>query len=303
LAGVTGTANCGDPLWGVALGTDVVDFFQGLPDAEPVDIMSGTCAGALCNIQVIVSRPSDPVEGAVVLLTDGTTSCVGRVNSASPPTFDIRLVQQDLTTNATGITYPGCAGALSGTPRWRMMQLAQRTRYMVCAPPAASLDLKPALYRWIAGVTGFFPAPVGNMVLIQDGVEDLQVAWRVADPGAELASPSCAGNNNARLCRCDGAGANLCTSFEPSPTNGGGILDAAGGAPILTRSAYLIRGVSIGVTAINLRPRSPRTSTPSLDTFVRPALFDHAAGGVLSSDYRSQIETDLVFQNVVMVRP
>jgi hypothetical protein len=36
---------------------------------------------------------------------------------------------------------------------------------------------------------------------------------------------------------------------------------------------------------------------------VRPALFDHAAGGVLSSDYRSQLETDLVFQNVVMVRP
>jgi prepilin-type N-terminal cleavage/methylation domain-containing protein len=301
LAGITTTANCGQSSWGVAPGSDVVEFREGISTGEPADVLSGSCVSGSCTgVQLSVGRVGiDPAVGDIVLLGDGISGCMGKVTLATSPSFNVQLLKQDLT-NATGAEYPNCLASVSPTQRWRMMRLGRRVRYLVCAPPATDLTSKPALYRQESDSSGTFPgASPWGMTLVQEQVEDLQAAWRVSDPATEFTGGTCSGASGSRVCECNGWGG-TCVGFVPYPTISG-VLDVTAAAPLANRSAYLIRGLTVGITSINSRPRRADGTGGAMQMFVRPNLFDHAQGGVKSGDFRSTVTSSVSFQNVVMV--
>jgi Tfp pilus assembly protein PilW len=304
LAPITAVANCGtDVSWGIMPGSDVLDINQGFDAAEPADILAGTCGGGTCsNVQLSVTRPLgvDPVAGEVVLMSNGVAACMGRVTVSSPPTYSLQLLTQSFT-DANGATYPDCLSTLASTDRWKFMKLGRRVRYYVCAPPAAQPNARPALYRRVSNSSGVWSA---TQEIVQEGVEDLQVAWQVADPTTALGGGTCSGGGVSRICECNGFGG-ACGAFVPAPTIGGTLTSNPLG-PVSDRMAYSIRGLSLGITAINTRIRVQRGSG-ALETFTRPPLFDHpcdpACVAARSGDIRSTQVVSLVLQNVVMVKP
>lgn len=290
LEGVTGTTGCGPA--GVQPGTDIVEFREGIPDGEPVELLAGSCAGNTCtSVQIAVQRPTlDPVLGDIVLITDGIAACLGKVTAATAPSYDLRLVDQSLE-DATTTAYRGCETLGYG---WKLMKLYRRVRYLVCGPAAGDSTSRPALYKQVNDPTSSVDhIGLGAPALVQDGVEDLQAAWQVADPAGELTGGTCTGAGAARVCECSRT--SDCGGFDSLATVNG-TLDPAPTALIDNRSGYLIRGLSIGITAITAQGRNDGTQP-----FLRPALFDHAVGTVHSSDMRSTLSSTLVFQNVAMM--
>ncbi len=308
LAPITDTANCGtDATWGLAVGSDVVEFSMGLDGAEPSDIISGACSSGSCTgVQTTVLRgaPIDPSTDEVVLLSDGVSGCLGRVlGSSVPPSYDLQLIRQDYV-DANAGTYNGCLGTLSVNNRWKFMKLGARQRYYVCTPPAAQPNAKPQLFKMVSNSKGVWD--ITKQTLVQDGIEDLQISWQVADPLGELTGGSCNGLAAARVCECNGFGG-ACLNFVPAPTITG-TLDAQTSplAPWSNRAAYSIRGIGIGITSINTRSRVVRGSG-QFEMFTRPVLFDHLCDATClatkSGDLRSTQVVSIVLQNVVMVKP
>jgi prepilin-type N-terminal cleavage/methylation domain-containing protein len=307
LSPVTATTNCGAPNWGVAPLTDVIEFRSGMSNSEPANIVSGSCTGATCTLSFTPSRPGiDPVATEVVLMSDGTTRnvCMGRVTSVSGTNLTVQLLSQDFS-NATTSSYVGCMGTVGPANQGVLMKLERRARYMICAPPAASPDLRPGLYVQVSGSDGSFAA--APVTLLQEGVEDLQAAWFVTDTNSEITGGSCVGSGSGRVCECDSVAGSPCTAatvFKPAPTITGS-LDATTTATFDKRGAYQIRGIAIGLTTISMRARTPRNSNTTLEQFVRPALFDHPldAVPVKSGNFRSTLWSSVVMQNIVMVQP
>ncbi len=314
LSPVTATANCGQANWGVAPGTDVIEFRAGLSNAEPGSIVSGSCTGATCTIGIAQSRPgTDPSANDVVLMSDASTNnvCMGQVTSVAGTTFTIQLLAQDFS-NATATSYVGCLGTVNPGNQGVLMKLERRVRYMICTPPATQPDQRPGLYVQVAQTsTGSMTTPPAPVTLVQEGVEDLQAAWFVSDPANEItAGGACVGIGGGRVCQCDSVAGAPCQTalgnFIPAPSITGS-LDASPTANINARGAYQIRGLVIGLTSISMRARTPHNvqalAEGSLEQFVRPALFDHAVGTAKSGDFRTTLWSSVVMQNIVMVKP
>jgi Tfp pilus assembly protein PilW len=305
---ISATAGCGPG--GVAAGTDVIEFREGIASGEPAPISSGSCTGATCTATISgVTRPGiDPATNDIVLMSDGQTAnvCMGKVTLVAGPTYTVQLLAQDFS-NASATTYVGCMATVNGGATGRLMRLGRRVRYMICAPPSTQPDLRPGLYQQVSVNNGVLSAPA----LVQEGVEDLQASWFVGDPLGEItAGGVCAGSGAGRVCQCDSIAGSPCSPFVSAPT-ATGTLDSAAAAAFTSRGAYQIRGIGIGLTSISTRSRSPRswaagttnTNRTALDQFVRPALFDHAVGTTMSGDFRSTVSTSVVLQNAVMVKP
>lgn len=302
LAPITSSANCGSSTWGIAPGTDVLELYQGFPLVSPGQVFGINCPAGLCSNVTMPAggAPFDLAAGDnglnnLVLFQnrENNSSCLGRITAFSSSAMDIQLLKQDLT-NATATTYANCP--VVGQPM-TLQRLGRRVRYMVCAPPASQPDARPGLFRQESGSDGV----LGAATLVQEGIEDLQIAFRVANPDGAISGAGCTGVAGSSLCTC-GTGA-ACTNFEPNPTTTGpNVLDSTPTAPIAQRGIFNLRGITIGVTAISLR-RAPRSSAATLETIVRPELFDHAAGTVRSGFLRAQQQQTILLENVSMVIP
>lgn len=293
-APVTATANCGEPGWGLSKGTDTVEFRYGLEDLVPSAGSPTTCVGGVCDVVLgggsgVLNpfRFVSPAEGAnaLVLLAGTDAACLGRVSSAvSSPGIEVHMVGLDLT--ATDEThYPGCA---DGT--FTVMRAARRVRYMICEPPTGALQERPGLFRQEAIDDGDFGTPE----LVQEGVEDLQIALHYDNADGALAGPGCVGTS----CICNRL-ANDCPDLDLDTDT----VDASTGATAQQRMPFRLRGLDVGVTAVSMRTQAPGVDTGALGGFTRPALFDHPAGTAESGNLRHSRESTASLINLVMVVP
>lgn len=305
LSPATATANCGGQNnWGIMPGTDVVEFRSSTEtlDGGAVPFVPGvatsvTCTGAgMCDVTLGNGTYSNPFsssiagDGAneVMLFADETNACAAIVSSdgVSRARLRAQLVKQDLQTTADSTVYPNC-------PRRGMtvMRLGWRRRYMVCAPPVSESVERPALYRQTIDASN-------NSVFerVQDGIEDLQVAVRIDNRDALVSGGGCVGAGPGAYCWCHES-ASACSGYTSDAT-ASGALDSRGASPA-QKTAYLLRGIKIGVTAISFRAAYDRLNA----TEVRPALYDHPAGTALSANLRSGTQVTVSLQNLVMVTP
>lgn len=315
LAPATATANCGGQTsWGIMGGTDVVEFRSSLEvlDGGAVPFVPGvatdvTCTVAgMCDVALgkgIYSNPfSSRIAGdganEVILFADEINACAAIVSSdgvnpdgvnpdgGTRAQMQAQLVKQDLQTTAGSTVYPNCP-----SKGMTVMRLGWRRRYMVCAPPSSEPAERPALYRQTIDARGN-----GVFERVQDGIEDLQVAVRVDNRDALVSGRGCVGVGQGAYCWCDDS-ASPCVGYTSDAT-ASGALDSRGASPA-QKTAYLLRGVKIGVTAISFRAAYELSNA----TQVRPALYDHPAGTAQSANLRSGTQVTVSLQNLVMVTP
>lgn len=299
LAPITATTDCSAPTWGVAAGTDVLELREGFDGLVPGTVTS-VAGGPVWTVGINNGGTANPWTAAgdgvgdIVLFSDGNMGCLGVVTGWSLSSPTVQILTQELV-NGTGAEYVNCPAV-----NMSVMRLTQRVRYLICQPPSTEPDSRPGLYRQVSDSTG---AWIG-MQLVQEGIEDLQVSPLISNPAGEITGAGCEAVAGAQFCYCDDT--DTCTDYNPIPTLAGGPLDATpppAVIPIGQRSAMLLRGLRIGVTAISTRSRAPRGSTPSLDTMVRPALFDHPVGATPDGNFRATSQIDVILQNITMVTP
>lgn len=305
LAPATATANCGGQTnWGIMAGTDVVEFRSspGTLDGGAVPFVPGIatsvmCTGAgLCDVTLGNGAFSNPFssstsgDGAneVILFADESNACAAIVGSGgvSRAQMQAQLVKQDLQTNAGRTVYPNCP-----TTGMTVMRLGSRRRYMVCVPPSSEPTERPALYRQTIDARN-------NSVFerVQDGIEDLQVAVRVDNRDGLVSGRGCVGSGPGAYCWCDDS-PSPCSGYTSDAT-ASGALDSRSASPA-QKTAYLLRGVKIGVTGVSFRAAYDRSNA----TQVRPALYDHPVGTAQSANLRSGTQVTVSLQNLVMVTP
>jgi prepilin-type N-terminal cleavage/methylation domain-containing protein len=298
LGTITATGGCGGTDWGIAPGSDTVEFRYGFEQLVPGNNSPVTCTGGTCDVVLGGGAASNPFSamtpsgaGDLVLLSNATAACLGRVTANVTGTaMQMQLLNLDLS-NATVGAFPGCA---AGT--FSVMRLGRRVRYLVCQPPASQPLERPGLYRQEVDGSGDFGAPQ----LVQEGIEDLQVALRYDGTGATPILTD-ATKCDGVTCVCnhllDTAG--QCAWVVPSLA----ALDSSAAAPLAQRAPFLLRGLEVGVTAISTRGQVARGTNAALEQFVRPALLNHAAGTALSGDLRSIRRATLSLPNISVVTP
>lgn len=289
LAPVTSTANCGGAGWGIAKHSDTIEFRYGLDDLVPGVDSPMTCAGGNCTVTLGGGGARNPFHdpgpdgaGSIVLLANPNASCLGRVTSnVTSSTMTMQLLGLDLSP-ATEASFPGCANG-----SFTVMRAARRVRYMICEPPAALTTERPGLYRQEAIDPGGFGTPV----LVQEGIEDLQLALRYENHDALLTGTGCVNT----VCTCNRA-AGDCVGLDLNLP----IVDSAMAAPPDQKVPFRLRGIDVGVTALSTRNQG---RSGALEQFVRPALFDRAVGTTRTADLRHTRQTTLSLVNLVMVNP
>lgn len=301
-ANITATANCGDPAWGIAVGSDTLELRYGWTDRVPAFESNVNCAGGHCDLRLgraggAEPNPfSDPGDFAsadhVMLVTnaDGTLACAGKINATDPfgTYLGMSMLDLDLESSADTSKFPACSGS---TDKVTIMRLARRVRYLVCAPPATLPDMRPRLYRQTAVEAG----PWGGLELVQEGVEDLQVAPRFNNALGTLSGGTPC---NTTMCVCNEA--TSCTGYDPAVS----VINAASGTPEET-APFKLMGYDVGVTGISLRTLAGRGQVQALEQYWRPALFNHPADAtpVKTADPRRSRQKSVDLTNLTMVHP
>lgn len=302
-------ANCGGRAgWEIIPGSDVVEFREGADGISVGRVPLGGCnpngSGIGVNCFNAGGSPNPFVnmgdgQNSVVFFSSQATACAARLTGpVSAGTF-VRL-NQDLRTNATATTYPMTGTGQCPADNMTITALGQVTRYMVCRPPAMPVNplLRPGLFRQRFGPTFPLMGSQTEYVEVQEGVEDLQVATLLSlatNPGM-VTGATCTGAGLGATCWC-GLVAGDCAQYDFNPT-ATGTLDGTS-TTAAQRSAFLPRAYRVAVTTLSTRSRG--FSDQRL--FSRPALFNNAAGAVLSGDHRTVLETTIIPQNIVMVSP
>jgi prepilin-type N-terminal cleavage/methylation domain-containing protein len=293
LAPVTGVSGCGNTGWGIARGSDTIEFRYGVEDLVPGADSPMTCSGGTCTVTLGGGGARNPFHepgpdgaNALVLLVNGNASCLGRVGPAgvNSSTMTMQLLGLDLT-NVTDVasSFPGCE-----TGDFTVMRAARRVRYMVCQPPAGSTTERPGLYRQVAIEPGGFGVPE----VVQEGIEDLQIALRFDNQDGALSA--LLGCTN-RMCTCNRS-AGDCGALNLNPAK----VDNSTGAQPEEKLLFRLRGIDVAVTAVSTRNLGQNVA---FEQFVRPALFDRPAGTTKTADLRRTRETSVSLVNLVMVNP
>ena len=301
---VTANGNCGPPNGQLVPGTDVIEMAEGAQDTALASSTAGdgvltvSSNGAQYDIALVTGAPFNPNEtnlasrlGQILLFVDGTAlSCMGRVTASNTgTTATIEMLDRDFNVNPSHqADYIGG----NACPRVGMSvyRLGQRVRYMVCVvpgPPPPATPNQPGLYRQVAGGDGVF----GQPQLLQEGIEDLQIAmrqWNPAGPG-QHSGPGCvAAPNNQGYCYCNEAPANACDQADPTT-----FINAAS-------FPTKMRGARVMVTSISRR----KAHAEPLPDDLRPPAFDRpGATGPPDGFARAQQTFSIGFNNITMVSP
>jgi prepilin-type N-terminal cleavage/methylation domain-containing protein len=277
---ISTTANCGLADWGIAPGSDTIEFRLGSELVVPGSASPSPVAPSTPTA-LLIAATLNPFDGAgqgageLLLWTTGTASCLGRggtggvVGSSIP----VQLVNQALTA-ATLSAFPGCAAPSTS---YNLMRATRRVRFLICQPPASQPDARPGLFQQVALGGAAFGVPQ----LVQEGVEDLQLAPVLDNAGP---NPVTGTGCTAGRCVCNNSPGttSACAEYDVNAS----IVD--GSAANASRVApFRLRAYDVAVTGISMRSRVGRGSNAVLERFVRPALFDHAAGTALSGDLRT----------------
>jgi len=277
---ISTTANCGSADWGIAPGSDTIEFRLGselvVPgSASPSPVAPSTPTALLIAATLNPFDAAGQGAGELLLWTTGTASCLGRggtggvVGSSIP----VQLVNQALTATTLS-AFPGCAAPSTS---YSLMRATRRVRFLICQPPASQPDARPGLFQQVAVGSAAFGVPQ----LVQEGVEDLQLAPVLDNAGP---NPVTGTGCTAGRCVCNNSPGTTSTCAEYNVN--ASIVD--GSAANASRVApFRLRAYDVAVTGISMRSRVGRGSNAVLERFVRPALFDHAAGTALSGDLRT----------------
>ncbi len=226
-------------------GTDAIELAFGTDESSPGLVQSVTMTGpGRPNVFYAGQAPFLDPDGTVldrsrhfVLFTTPTgASCLGQHPVGSGPNgLLVQLMYPNFFTPVGSGFDPYNSGATNcPTPNSRAYRFAQRVRYFVCvptSPPAGSGPLG-ALYRQASNTNPNDPdygQYTDNPVLVQDGVDDLQIATNVSgSPTVHYSSLAPCGGalgilGGPPMCRCND---------EPSPdTPGAGLRCQASGIP------------------------------------------------------------------------
>ena len=295
--------------WTVMPETDVIEFREGLANTvAPGRVPTGQagCTGGSCVIAINFGAHPNPFvldaegPGRVVFFSNATASCAARLGTPiKPGPTAVQMLKQDLRTNAVGTTYVSAGAGACPMEDMAVTALGQATRYLILQPPAASPQLRPGLFRQT------FDGAMNQVgfVRAQEAVEDLQVVTILDNRSGDVTGAGCTGTGLSQTCACNLTAAN-CTNYVPDPT-ATGVLNSAGA--VADRTAFSQRAYRIALTTISPRARGYSDQM----TFVRPALFDHAAGAIdisptsstSSANHRVVLESMILPQNIVMVTP
>ena len=279
---ISTAANCGDLGSGLVAGTDVLELATGFSSVGPGTVASWSATGAgtfdiglggLGEPFVLTELSGHTVNDVLVGFGNGTAQCLARVTGTSVAganTLSVQLVDRELQPTGNAM-YPGCPAT-----NMHLYRIEQRVRYLICRPLGATTPAQSGLYRQVSS-TGTAAAPWDSLpALIQSGVEDLQVSVRYLDSTGVHGSGTGASCSTGPVpsCSCDDAVPPSCTL---SPT------DNAPTSITATSLIALSRGVRVQVTGVSAR------STGTDAQFLRPASFDHpAGGGPVDHYFRSQ---------------
>lgn len=307
------TVNCGGrPGWEVMPGSDVIEFREGQDGISVGKVPQGNCSASgplsCFNGGGLPNPFNAQLDGInnVVFFSNAVTACAARLNTAVAG-GDFTLLTQSLRTNAAPAAYPTSGAGQCPAPDMSITALRQVTRYLVCRPPAFVANQRPALFRQRWGPTyplaGSELNPVTmlpDFVSVQDSVEDLQVATllSLATNVGMVTGPTCTGAGAGSTCWC-GLVAGDCPQYVPDPTSGGTLNGASTVAA--QRSAFLAKAFRVSVVTLSSKARGFGDQA----MFVRPALYDHAAGALdaYSGNHRAVLEATLIPQNIVLVAP
>jgi len=308
---IDANGNCGASVGKVVLGTDVIEVAEGAANTALASstggdgVQTAALIGSEWLINLISGAPFDPNEppatrvGAILLFADRTgLSCIGRVTQSATPTgAQVEMLNRDYTVNGS---HNGFFTGVSQCPQVGMSvyRLGRRTRYMVCADWDTTVNNEqPALFRQVSDNFGNFQAPL----LVQEGIEDLQVSPRQLNPpgAGQHTGASCVNApGGAAYCYCaDVPGMDSCNTADPIP-----FLSAAS-------HPAKIRGARVMITAISRRRAKVLDGTgveSNAPNDVRPLAFDHAPPAWTAAGAgwaRSQQSISVTFANLAMVSP
>jgi type II secretory pathway pseudopilin PulG len=282
---ITTTQNCGASTFGLVPGTDVIEISIGDDAATSVPTSFPTSTGNTFSFFVSSWNLLPPAIGQVVLVTNAAgDACIGEVTNVSSGTVTAQYLTPDMTATASTGTYPNCPGLMMNAYR-----LGHRVRYMVCHDPA-NPTWPPGLYVQRAGNNGKFD---GMPELVQDGIEDFQIAPWYLNVGSALSGAGCSTTGGVSHCVCNDA-AGACSGTDPH-----GVM-VGDDSRVIDRNSYRqwVRGLRVGITARGLRATDP-TSTQ----YVRPALFDHAVATTGDGFSRLSESRFVSFVNLTTVKP
>ncbi len=302
---ITTSTGCG--AGGRRPGTDVVELVIGHAGFVPGDTQ-GITAGAApgTDYRVVLTQfgsgPTAAVppflmsenatgNGVVLFAMDNGESCIGRVTGGPSGSTNINVTMLDRNYNDVmdkTTTYPNCL--VGSTPKARVYRLGSRIRYMICNDDVAGT--RSSLYRQQADAE---PAGFGYgtpPVMVQPGVEDLQISSRLYARGSPLTGT---GNDCApaptpgseAFCFCNESTSSACDIMaDPAPN-------------VLTRNSWgaWLSGLRISVSATGARPMADVPQAAAI------ALKDHVPSPTPDGRRRIQMDLGMGFTNLVQVVP
>lgn len=300
------TVNCGGRAgWEVMPGSDVIEFREGLDGVAVGKVPQGVCGPppmlSCFNGGGVPNPFPSQLDGLdnVVFFSSAVTACAGRLTT-SVGGANFTLLDQSLRANAAPTAYPVTGAGQCPAPDMTVTALRQVTRYIVCRPPAFDPNTRPALFRQRWGPTFPLAGSQLEFTSVQESVEDLQVATMLSlasTPGM-VSGPTCSGTGLQATCWCGLAGGD-CPQYVFDATAAGTLDGSSMLAP--RRSAFLARAYRVAITTISPRARG----FGDQEVFIRPAVYDHAAGALdqYSGNQRTVTEATFTPQNINLVAP